>query len=109
MPPANPREPCICGGCNPIHEHVDGSPFQPGDTVRVVRAVDVDIHDVSQFVGRPGMVEYLEYECGCGQQYPDVPMVGVRFASGEVEEFWPEEIEVTTREPAREGGQMETR
>lgn len=67
---------------------------------------------MSRFVGRIGTVDYLEYECGCGQRYPDVPMVGVRFEVDEddatapievgrlfsegqepVEEFWPEELE----------------
>lgn len=76
----------------PIVERVLGSPYQPGDLVRVIAAVDVEIHDVSHYVGRFGLVKYLEYECGSGQQYPDDPMIGVRFRDGSVEEFWREEL-----------------
>lgn len=76
----------------PITTRVDGAPYQPGDSVTIVDAIDQDIHDVSAFVGRMGRVEYLEYECGCGQSYPDNPMIGVRFESGDIEEFWREEI-----------------
>ncbi len=96
--------------CRPIRERVEGSPYQPGDRVKVVRAIDQEVHDVSRFVGHTGTVEHLEYDCGCGQRYPDVPMVGVKFGIEEdatfdvgrlfwpedeerLEEFWPEELE----------------
>lgn len=74
-----------------IFERVDGAPFQPLDRVRVVRAIDADVHDVSRFVGFSGVVRYLEYSCGCGQSFPADPMVGVD-VGGETEEFWPEEL-----------------
>ena len=73
-------------------ERVDGSPFQRGEIVRVVGVTDADIHDVSRFVGRLGLVDYLEYDCGAGQSYPRDPMIGVRFPRGDAEEFWPEEL-----------------
>lgn len=71
---------------------VAGSPYQPGDLVLVVDAVDIDIHDLSKYIGQRGQVEHLEYSCGCGQHYPDDPMIGVRLTCGELIEFWPEEI-----------------
>lgn len=81
----------------PVHTFVPGSPFQPGDRVVVVQAVDAEIYDVGRYVGRCGNVSYLEYECGCSQRYPDMPMVGV-VVDGEIEEFWPEEIELERAE-----------
>lgn len=77
----------------PHRDPVAGSPFQPGARVRVVRAVDPGVHDVSGFVGAEGSVEYLEYNCGCSQTFPSDPMVGVSFTSGGAEEFWPEELQ----------------
>ena len=79
---------------NPIRDHVPGAPYQPGMHVRVVDAIDRDVHDVSEFIGSYGVVEYLEYECGSGQHYPDDPMVGILFRDGSRQEFWSEEIEV---------------
>lgn len=76
----------------PIREPVPGAPYQPGDPVTVVDAVDVEIHDVSSHVGRRGRVAYLEYDCGSGQSYPGDPMVGVDLEGGGSEEFWPEEL-----------------
>jgi hypothetical protein len=79
---------------NPIKTPVNGSPFQPGDRVEVVAAIDKDVKDLSHLVGWWGQVEYLEYECGCGQTYPGDPMIGVRFAGNDnlLEEFWKEEL-----------------
>lgn len=81
----------------PIYTSVVGAPFQPGDFVRVVAAVDKEIHDVSSFIGRFGVVKYLEYDCGCGQSFPDDPMLGIRFFTGEMTEFWPEEVASCSR------------
>lgn len=77
----------------PIRERVEGAPYQPGDVVRVVQAVDRPIHDVALFVGHVGVVAYLEYSCGCGQTFPDDPMIGVTFEGDLFEEFWREEVE----------------
>jgi hypothetical protein len=79
-------------GARPVRSLVEGSPYQPGQQVLVVQAIDVDICDVGEFVGKRGVVEHLEYSCGCGQSYPDDPMVGVRFADGDLQEFWREEL-----------------
>lgn len=77
---------------NPIRHHVNGSTYQPGMPVRIVDAIDRDVHDVSEFIGLRGVVEYLEYECGCGQHYPEDPMVGILFHDGRRQEFWREEV-----------------
>lgn len=75
----------------PHREHVVGAPFQPGDRVSIVKAIDVSVYDVRQHVGSVGRVAYLEYDCGCGQTYPTDPMIGVD-VGGAIEEFWPEEL-----------------
>lgn len=67
-------------------------PFLPGDFVYVVKAVDAEVHDVSNYIGRSGKVVSLDYDCGCGQEYPDQPMTLVDFGRGDNEEFWPEEL-----------------
>lgn len=82
-------------GAKPIFARVPGAPYQPGDEVAIRAAVDVEIHDVSDLIGERGVVEYLEYVCGCGQVYPHDPMIGVRFALGFLEEFWAEELGAT--------------
>lgn len=81
----------------PHRAFVADAPHQPGDVVRIVQAIDREVHDVARFVGRVGRVEYLEYRCGCGQTYPQDPMIGVVFLTGEREEFWREEIEAVDR------------
>lgn len=78
---------------NPIREHVDGAPFQPGTRVTVVAAIDRTEHDVSKHIGIGCVVEYLEYDCGCGQSFPTDPMIGVLLDTGEREEFWKEELQ----------------
>ena len=70
----------------PIRAPVPGAPRQPGDFVRVVAILD-STADVA-LVGSVGRVVHLEYGCGCGQRYPDDPMIGVELAGGIVEEFW---------------------
>jgi hypothetical protein len=76
-------------------ERVLGSPYQPGDAVRVVRSVEPAGFgtDVLAWVGLQGEVVHLDYLCGCGQRYPDDPMIGVLFKNGDVQEFWHDELE----------------
>lgn len=66
--------------------------FVVGDTVSIAGAIDRDIHDVSVHIGKVGTVKYLEYNCGCGQTFPNDPMIGVYFDDDSVEEFWREEL-----------------
>lgn len=82
-------------GVNPVRQAVPGSPFQPGERVNVTSVCDEVGRECGygEYVGRRGVVEYLEYACGCGQHYPDDPMVGVRLdGGGEVLEFWRDEL-----------------
>lgn len=77
----------------PAREPVLGAPHQPGDVVRVIASAEPSIElGVHAFVGRSGVVEHLEYSCGCGQSYPGDPMIGVRFPDGMIQEFWREEL-----------------
>jgi hypothetical protein len=41
---------------------------------------------------RVGEIIYFEYNCGCGQTFPNDPMIGVKFDNAEIEEFWEEEL-----------------
>ncbi len=85
-------------GCRPIFTRTDGAPFQPNDVVIVTTSVEApgtDV-DVSEFIGKTGTVEYLEYSCGCGQTFPGDPMIGVAFQDGLREEFWAEELRLGT-------------
>jgi hypothetical protein len=75
----------------PIFRNVSRVRFAIGGIVRVCRLIDQT--GASQFLGLQGKIEYFEYSCGCGQSYPHDPMIGVRFANSEVEEFWSEELE----------------
>ncbi|MFI5298218.1 MAG: hypothetical protein ACHREM_08985 [Polyangiales bacterium] len=79
-------------GAQPIYTRVEGAPYQPGDLVTVIAAEDIDVDDVSEWIGRVGRVKYLEYSCGCGQSFPDDPMIGVKFVGGSLEEFWRGEL-----------------
>ena len=88
----------------PIREHVPGAPYQHGDRVRVVGAIDRDAHDVSEHIDWRGTVDYLEYSCGCGQTYPGDPMIGVVLDGGAREEFWSEELTRLRRRAAKEAG-----
>lgn len=74
----------------PIREPVPGAPYQPGDLVRVVAILDSTAD--AALVGAVGRVVHLEYSCGCGQRYPDDPMIGVELDGGVREEFWRDEL-----------------
>jgi hypothetical protein len=80
----------------PVRELVEESLFQPGQHVVVTCSTEPDDGghtDVLEYVGRTGVVEYLEYSCGCGQTYPGDPMIGVRFSDGTMQELWKEELQ----------------
>jgi hypothetical protein len=73
---------------------VEGSPYQPGQRVKVVDAIDITppCTNVTEYIGLFGIVDYLEYSCGCGQHFPEDPMIGVSFSDGRQMEFWAEEL-----------------
>jgi hypothetical protein len=75
---------------NPLYSNVSGAPFKIGQLVEVRCLVD-EQGDPS-FLGRRGVIEHLEYCCGCGQSYPHDPMIGVRLSDGRLDEFWKEEL-----------------
>jgi hypothetical protein len=79
--------------CNKRYINVIGAPFQVGDRVRINSTSNDDTFDES-FCGELGKVVYLEYDCGCGQSFPNDPMIGVCFYEGKVEEFWKEELKL---------------
>jgi len=72
-----------------IYFDVNGAPFRIGESVRVVYLAD-DTAD-SKFLGQKGRVLYFEYSCGCGQTFPNDPMIGVQFGE-RTAEFWEEEL-----------------
>ena len=74
-----------------IYEDVAGAPFRMGDKVKVVSLSD-DTAD-EDLLGCQGAVLYFEYTCGCGQTFPDDPMIGVRFGE-RTAEFWKEELAI---------------
>lgn len=75
------------------YQPVAGAPVQPGTWVRIIGSTDETGND--DFIGKRGLVHYLEYDCGCGQVFPESPMIGVRlFCEGQTSEFWFEELEV---------------
>ena len=69
---------------------VSGSPYQPGQRVRVVGAIDIDIYDVSMHVGKIGRVTDLYYPDKSG--YPMDPMIVVEFQDGSGDGFWTDEL-----------------
>jgi len=73
-----------------IYHDVEGSPLRIGQRVLVVKGTDETFSQ--EYVGKTGTVVYFEYSCGCGQTYPNDPMIGLRFADGTIEEFWREEV-----------------
>jgi hypothetical protein len=81
-------------GCRPIRQRVPGAPFQPCQHVTVVSSTEGDcpLIGVSKYIGKFGTVVYLEYSCGCGQSYPNDPMIGVEFPDSSQQEFWAEEL-----------------
>lgn len=77
------------GASHGIYQNVDGAPFKIGEEVNVVSLSD-DTAD-AEFLGRQGQVLYFEYSCGCGQTFPNDPMIGVQFGE-RTAEFWKEEL-----------------
>ena len=77
------------GSTKAIRRNVKGAPFRIGDYVRVTRIIDST--ESQALVGKTGTVEYFEYSCGCGQTYPEDPMIGVRIGKFTLE-FWKEEL-----------------
>jgi len=78
---------------------IDGAPYKIGQKVTVTGGPHATsfVYDETlpvHLLGQVGVVKYFNYDCGCGQSFPDDPMIGIQFAGGLVEEFWKEEVEV---------------
>jgi len=78
----------------PLYKNVYGSSFNIGEKVQVLNNPNKDETFDEQFAFKSGIIIYFEYECGCGQNFPNDPMIGVKFKQGIVEEFWKEEIKI---------------
>lgn len=76
-------------GSNPQYKNIVGAPFKIGLLVKIVQIVDET--ESKKMIGKQGIIIYYEYDCGCGQRYPDMPMIGVRIGH-KIKEFWPEEL-----------------
>lgn len=74
---------------NYIYENVNGAPFEIGQSVKILHIDDIDVY---RFNNRMGTIVFFEYECGCGQTYPDDPMIGVKLDDDFIYEFWQEEL-----------------
>lgn len=85
----------VASWAKPVREPVEGAPFQPGQVVVVVGVNDASVDNPEAWTGQVCVVDYLEYSCGCGQSYPDWPMIGVRSGDGRGEEFWPDELRLS--------------
>lgn len=90
-----------------IRQHVPGAPRRPGDRVLVAAVSDSTVDP--GHIGKTGRVDYLNYDCGCGQKWPEEPMIGVVLDDGIEEEFWPEELatEIGERECLRLAGETQ--
>jgi hypothetical protein len=75
---------------SPIFHDVKGAPFRIGDRVLIVGSKDETFNPT--YLGLVGTVKYLEYNCGCGQTYPEDPMIGIQFDYATSEEFWKDEM-----------------
>ena len=82
------------GARDGIYHDVDGAPFKIGDAVKVVSLSD-DTAD-AEFLAQQGQVLYFEYSCGCGQTFPNDPMIGVQFGK-RTAEFWKEELSIVNK------------
>ena len=71
---------------------ISGAPFNIGDSVLILNNPNNDLTFDEFFIYKKGVVKYFEYNCGCGQSFPNDPLIGVLFPDKRVEEFWKEEI-----------------
>jgi len=71
---------------------IDGAPLKIGDLVIVLDNPNKDETFNYDFLGKHGLIEHFEYDCGCGQTFPGDPMIGVRFSGKKVAEYWKDEL-----------------
>lgn len=86
-------------GAQKVKHDVEGAPVKIGQSVKVTSIGEGEEDtDWGKLMGQTGTVSYLEYSCGCGQTYPQDPMIGVQFTDGSIHEFWHEELEPIVQE-----------
>lgn len=73
-----------------IRRMVEGAPFAPGDQVKVVKAADETFDQ--NYMGKEGVIVDYDYHSGCGQSYPEDPLMGVVFSGMDFQYFWKEEL-----------------
>ena len=73
---------------------IDGAPFKIGDKVEVLNNPNLDETFDKRFFNNICEVIYFEYDCGCGQIFPEDPMIGIKSSDGKIGEFWKEELEL---------------
>ena len=91
----------------PMRKHrgkVVGAPYQPGQRVKVIgpnAPGDVDEEMCAPYLGCVGVVEELRYRTGCGDRFPQEPMILVLLDDGRRYDFWRNELrkEVVIGEP----------
>lgn len=86
---------------NPIYKDIEGAPFHIGANITVTNLVDINTFTTpeeaeEQYIGQEGVLVYYEYECACAQSYPDDPMIAVKLENGEIQEFWKDELTLTS-------------
>lgn len=73
--------------------NIKEAPFFVGANVKVKNNPADETFDQS-YIGRFGTVHAYNYEGGCGQTYPDDPIIQVKFGENDFESFWKEELEL---------------
>ena len=73
---------------------IDGAPCKIGDKVKVLNNPNMDETFDKRFFNNICEVIYFEYDCGCGQTFPEDPMIGIKSSVGKIGEFWKEELEL---------------
>jgi len=78
-----------------IRGYVFRAPFQCGQRVKVKgpnRPGDIDEEMCAPYVGCCGVVQWLRYQTGCGDRFPDDPMICVELDDGREYDFWHNEL-----------------
>ena len=73
---------------------IDSAPYKIGDKVKVLNNPNLDDTFDKRLFNNICEVIYFEYDCGCGQTFPEDPMIGIKSGDGKIGEFWKEELEL---------------
>jgi len=77
---------------NPLRHDIDGVPFRIGQLVKVLENPSNDETFDLEFASKVGTIRFFEYESGCGQTFPNDPMICVELTDGKRDGFWKEEL-----------------